>query len=255
MNIERRSTSGVMSIQGESASEPSASAPPSDAPALMPELDQLACSGDPGAMLAALTMQAAKNERDVSRAQRDNAEKMQEADEVKEIQDLHDKADLVRIQGFVDGFTQIGSAALNLGSGLADAHASGEAAETDADKADLQQHVAEHSEEWRDSMQHSVDTLEAGSAHSKANSAWDKAGSEGLGAGQKVADGLFQGAITDKDTDAKVHDMAAQAAKRMVDDARSDEGDAKQLMEKALEFYKEYSETRAQTMLAATHRA
>jgi len=228
----------------------------------MPELNQLACSGDPGAMLAALTMQAAKSEREVSRAQRDNAEKMQEADEAKEIQDLHDKADLVRIQGFVDGFTQIGSAALNLGSGLADAHAAGDQANAedvqnklDAEKAGMTPNEVQDHQVGFQQQQTQITNLKQDAASCKADSSWQRFGAEGLGAGQKVADGLFQGAITDKDTDAKVHDMAAQAAKRMVDDARSDEGDAKQLMEKALEFYKEYSETRAQTMMAATHRA
>ncbi|HSQ66548.1 MAG TPA: hypothetical protein VLM85_25180, partial [Polyangiaceae bacterium] len=161
----------------------------------------------------------------------------------------------VRIQGFVDGFTQIGSAALNLGSGLADAHAAGDRAQAGEMQTNLDKNAANMTPEDVRSQAAEIKGIQQDAANCGARSAGEKSGAEALGGLDKIADGLFQGAITDKDTDAKVHDMAAQAAKRMVDDARSDEGDAKQLMEKALEFYKEYSETRAQTMMAATHRA
>ncbi|HEX4517457.1 MAG TPA: hypothetical protein VH054_28120 [Polyangiaceae bacterium] len=41
----------------------------------------------------------------------------------------------------------------------------------------------------------------------------------------------------------------------MADDAHDAENDAKTLLNKALDFYKEYVDTKNQTALAATHRA
>lgn len=47
----------------------------------------------------------------------------------------------------------------------------------------------------------------------------------------------------------------ANHAKRAVDDERDAVKDAKDLMDKAIEFYKEYSSGKNQAMAAATHRA
>jgi len=58
-----------------------------------------------------------------------------------------------------------------------------------------------------------------------------------------------------KDASAKVHDTSAQFFKQVADDAHDTERDAKALLDKAIEFYKEYSDTKSQTMMAAIHRA
>jgi ABC-type transporter MlaC component len=68
-------------------------------------------------------------------------------------------------------------------------------------------------------------------------------------------DGLFNGAITDKDADAKVQDAAAQTFKQIADDAHDSERDAQATIDKAVDFYKEYVDTKAQAAMAAVHRA
>ena len=72
---------------------------------------------------------------------------------------------------------------------------------------------------------------------------------------KSVVDGLFNGAITDKDADEKMHEASAARFKRIADDAHDNEKDAKALLNKALDFYKEYVDTKNQTAMAAMHRA
>ncbi len=254
MYVEQRTNVALTGVHDEPTSSPT-SGTPSEAPGLMPELDTMVCGGDPGAMLAALTMKAAHNESEVARQQRDSAERAQESAEAAEVKDLRCKADLMRIQGVLDGALQIGQGLCQLGAGLESTHAAAEKQEAANETADLKENGAYYSDGLRDDQQASIKALDDGSNHSEARSTELKSGADFAGAAEKIGDGLFQGAITDKDTDAKVHDTQAEAFKRMVEDARDDQKDAKELMQKAMEFYKEYNETRAQTMLAATHRA
>ncbi len=214
----------VAAITGSdtTSTDNSAEAPFSPA-AVMPEVSALQFSGDPGAMLAALTMATAKSEGDVARQQRDDAMSAQDKSEALEIHDMRDKANLQRVQGVVDGALQITAGLCDLGKGI------NEAKEVGATGSDLKD--------------------------DKLRAAWLGGGSAACKAGQSVADGLFNGAITDKDADAKMHAASADAFKRMADDAHDNEKDAKELLTKALDFYKEYVDTKNQTTLAATHRA
>jgi len=216
-----------------------------DVPSVMPEIIQLVCSGDPGAMLAALTMQAADSEHDVSRKTRDAAMAAQEKADRAAVQDLHDKATLQRFQGLVDGALQIGQGAFDLGAGLNEASAASQQADATAKEADAKEN----------GVKQSAASLNAGATKSKADAAWDHFGATAFGAAKSVADGLFSGAITDKDADEKMHEASSATFKRIADDAHDNENDAKALFNKAVDFYKEYVETKNQTAMAATHRA
>jgi hypothetical protein len=204
----------------QSATPPATTENPS---ALMPEVASLQCSGDPGAMLAALTMMTAKNERETASKQRDAAMSAQEKSEAAEIQDLHDKATLQRWQGAVDGALQIGEGVCDVGKGI------DEAKQVTDTGADLK--------------------------NDKVDAAWLGGGSTFCKAAQSISHGLFQGAITDKEADEKIHEASADSYKKMAEDAHDDEKDAKDLMSKALDFYKEYTDTKNQTAMAAIHRA
>lgn len=64
---------------------------------------QLAVSGDPGAMLAALTIETAKEQRDVSRELRQGEEATQDREEQAEVAAMHDKAGDMRAQAWEEG--------------------------------------------------------------------------------------------------------------------------------------------------------
>jgi hypothetical protein len=239
------------------ASTQVATATAADAPAapVMPEANELLFSGDPGAMLAALTMVTAKNEEKVSRQGRDEALDAQEKSERAEIQDLHDKANLQRAQGFFDGAMQIGKGLCDMGAGFDEASEAGQSGQAAADEADIKQNGSLYSPDRVDALQSSANELHQGAAASHADAAGCKGAGSAFSAGQSIGDGLFQGAITDKDADEKAHEASGDTFKRIADDAHDSENDAKQLMTKALDFYKEYVDTKNQTVMAALRRA
>lgn len=252
MKIEQ--SQNTVAIYNDGSSHQTAT-PTTDPPHVMPEISQLAFSGDPGAMLAALTMQTAKSESEVSRKTRDAAMSAEEKADAAAVQDLHDKATLQRVQGFVDGAMQIAQGACDLGAGLNEASAASQEHEAAAKQADLKENSSAYSKEHNDALKQSADSLNAGANQSKTDAAWDHFGSSGFGAAKSVADGLFNGAITDKDADEKMHEAASATYKRIADDAHDNENDAKALLNKALDFYKEYVDTKNQTAMAAIHRA
>ncbi len=226
-----------------------------DVPTVMPDATaQLECSGDPGAMLAALTMKMAKDQRETARAQRDQAMDAQEKSDAAQIQDMRDKANLQLAQGIVDGATQMAQGVCDVASGLNTI--AGEASKSDAaGERDLMEHGYAQGGEQRAAMADYANSCDASALSSEKAAAWDKFGGSAFGTARSVADGCFNKAITDKDADAKMHDESATAFKQMADDAHDAEHDAKDLLSKALDFYKEYVDTKNQTALAATHRA
>ncbi|HLK41048.1 MAG TPA: hypothetical protein VKU41_30060 [Polyangiaceae bacterium] len=72
--------------------------------AVAPPEDSLAVtSGDPGAELAALTVQAGTAERHTARAVRDSEERLAEHEEAAQVQALHDDASSLRTEAWFDG--------------------------------------------------------------------------------------------------------------------------------------------------------
>ncbi len=192
-------------------------------PSLMPNIAKMICTGDPGAMFAALTMQTAKSESDTSRKMRDAALSAQAKADDAAVQDIHDKANLQRWQGVVDGALQIGEGVCDVGMGINEAK---QVTDTGADQK-----------------------------NDKLRAAWLGGGSTFSKAAQSIAHGVFQGAISDKDADEKMHEASSATFKRIADDAHDNENDAKALLNKAIDFYKEYVDTKNQTAMAAIHRA
>jgi hypothetical protein len=209
------------------------------APDILPSVNALRVSGDPGAMLAALTMQSAHEQEETARAQRDDAMKAQASDDKAQIQDLHQKADLQRVQGIVDGACDVADAAMDMAQGA-------KTAEATKDQIDADSYT-------KGSQQNTADRLAAAKAD-QAASGW-KSGTEAMNGLKAMMHGEFDAEITDKDADAKQQDISAQAFKQMADDAHDNVKDAQELLNKALDFYKEYTDTKNQTLLAASHRA
>jgi hypothetical protein len=255
MRIEQQSmTNALNGVGGESAPAAAASRPATETPTVMPEIQQLVCSGDPGAILAALTMQTAKNERDVSRKQRDAAMAAQEKADAGAVQDMHDKANLQRAQGIFDGAMQIGQGVCDLGAGMNEC-ASADAKNDAANEKDMMANGYAQNDDQRAAMQGYAESRSADAVDDGRSAAWDKFGSSAFSAGKSIGDGFFSGAITDKDADEKMHEASASTFKQIADDAHDAENDAKALLNKALDFYKEYVDTKNQTAMAAIHRA
>jgi hypothetical protein len=223
MKIDPSTQNQATAIEPGGMASPSNTTPSAAPESLMPDVDQLGCSGDPGAMVAALAMTTAKDERKVARAERDQALDAQDKAEAAEIQDLHDKADLQRAQGVVSGLLQAAQGVCDTVAGVYEAHEA-----TDKD-AQLQKDRTVKN-----------DLKGVGGA---------------FGVGKTMSDGVFNGNITDKDADSKAHGVAADTFKRIADDAHDSDTDAKALLDKALDFYKEYQDTLHQTTMAAIHRA
>jgi hypothetical protein len=76
-----------------------------------------------------------------------------------------------------------------------------------------------------------------------------------LKGGGEVGGGIYKANESVDDANATEHEHLAAHAKRAGEDERDAVKDAKDLMDKAIEFYKEYSSGKNQAMAAATHRA
>lgn len=213
-------------------------------PDVLPGVNALYTSGDPGAMLAALTMLCAHAQSQNARSQRDAAMKLEASTEAAEIQDMRDKANLQRLEGIVDGACDVAQAGADMAQGMKALDAT-----EDRLRADTM-----------DGSTHAKGTTESNALRTDAAKAenaavgWKSSG-EAVAGLKSVLHGEFDGAMTDKDADAKVHEASAQAFKEIADDAHDNEKDAKDLLNKALDFFKEYTDTKNQTALAASHRA
>jgi hypothetical protein len=228
--------------------------PATHAPPVLPPVDQLMCSGDPGAMFAALAMKTAKQEQTVARKQRDEALSAQENAEQSEVADMRDKANLQRVQGVVDGCVQIAAGATQMAAGFEGLHATAEQNEATSERADLKANGTSYSADHQQALQPSAQALTQGAMSSQRAAIELNGTSAGFTASRSIADGFFNGAITDDDANAKMHDATATTFKQIADDAHDSQNDAKDLLHKALDFYKQYVETKNQTVMAAIRR-
>ena len=81
------------------------------------------------------------------------------------------------------------------------------------------------------------------------------AASAAFDAADKATTGMYKAEETLDQAQADEHEHLAAHAKRAGEDERDAVKDAKDLMDKAIEFYKEYSSGKNQALAAATHRA
>lgn len=248
MNIQGVSNAGPLSPQpgadvGASAAESSP---------LLAATNEMLVSGDAGAAIAALAVQMGHAQKQAAKKARAAAECAEDAAQSAQIDALRDKANLMRVQGVVDGAMSIGGAALDLGSNLSTLNAKGLNDDASGIKSGIKDSTP--------AMTAAAGRTEVAALQRTADAStkaghWLHAGHD-LDAGVKqVADGLFKGAIADDDTDAQVHEQLATRAKRAVDVAMGEVEDAKKLIEKALDFYKEYTGAKNGAVSAAIHRA
>ncbi len=97
--------------------------------------------------------------------------------------------------------------------------------------------------------------FDAGATCAKASCDQDKTDTELVAAGQKLGDGLFAAGQVNDDANAKAHEAAAAGAKDGAQDDTEAIGDASEYIKAALDYYREYASTQAQTSTAAIHRA
>ena len=110
---------------GDEAASTGAAAPSS----LLPDpLAQLAMSGDPGAMVAALVVETGKEEKDVSRHVEQAESNIQENEERTQVAEMHQKADDMRTQALVTGGIGVGAAAMSAAGSLYDFNSKGQRA-------------------------------------------------------------------------------------------------------------------------------
>ncbi len=220
-------------------------------PDILPGTQSLMVSGDAGAMIAALAVESGRSQKKAALEQRHNAEANEASEQSAQIQALREKADLVRVQGFVDGAMTLGTAALDFASSMSSISAE---SDKNASKG-IGSELGDQSPMNRAAGATQVALFDARAKRESTSAAGFKAGSDFNKGAQGIVDGLFKGAIADKDTDAEVHSQLATRAKRAVEDATGDYEDAKKLLEKALDFYKEYTGAKNGAVSAAIHRA
>jgi hypothetical protein len=97
--------------------------------------------------------------------------------------------------------------------------------------------------------------FDAGATVVKAACAQDKTDTELVEAGQKLGDGLFAAGQVNDDANVKAHESAAAGAKFAAQSDTDAIGDATEYIRAALDYYREYASTQAQTAAAAIHRA
>jgi hypothetical protein len=226
------------------------------APSLVADCNELVCGGDVGAAIAALAILASRDEREADKAARDTAEAAENAAATEQVEAIHAQASDTRLAGVVSGTSQIASGALN---GVA----AGYKLDSDAKLADANA-VQRHEPSARatmndkavllgDELRISADRKSA-TADSRTESALS-CSRDVLQGSSKIVSALIDGAKADDHAAEVVAEHAASRAKRAVDDIRDDTRDAKQLLDKALEFYKEYTTTKDQTTAIASRRA
>ncbi len=214
----------------------------SGAPSLLASgLNELAVSGDPGAALAALVVAMGRSERQSSEKLKAVAERLQEGEEQKQLDEMQNKAVAALASGVVSGAATAASGACSAASGLKSA------------QADLA----------GDKLNNLGKAADSGVAANLAQQKYDfkvdatnlKLGGDSISASGKLTASLLDYAALGDDTSATAHSHAASHARNAVDDARASQQDAQKLLDKALEFYKEYSSTKEQTTATAARRA
>jgi hypothetical protein len=104
--------SGVAAYEGDDGVEVAHA--PHDTALLPDPVAEIAFSGDPGAMVAALVVKSAKGERDVARQTQDAEERIQDREEEEQVQAMHDKASMLREQAIASGVCEMASGAASL---------------------------------------------------------------------------------------------------------------------------------------------
>jgi hypothetical protein len=218
----KRGVGGVMPEETVGASAVSFASPD-----LLPGAAQLLGSGDPGAELAALVSMSARSQKRLANELRRSEEAMMKKAEDDQIAALHRQAGLALAAGLLSGATTVAAAGFELASGLAGVR----------------------SKELHDAGD------KAGSHTLERRSESFKMAGRVLDAMSKVDDGVMNAASKNAEADETRAQHAAGRAKRGVDDANELREDAQRMLEKALDFYREWTQGQAGAAQAALRRA
>jgi hypothetical protein len=197
----------------------------SDPTALPPPNAQLVPVGDLGAQLAALLVNSGQDARKTDQQARAADEKAEDDAEQAQVASLRQKASDIQSDGLVDGLTTIGAGALQLGASVNSAQSSAQPPGSQA-RADL--------------------------ASKGAALSFDSTLLKGEGG---IVGTSFKAAQANDDANATAHEADASHAKRSADDQDEDMKNDTAFINSAVDFYKQYAETKAQEKAAVTHGA
>ena len=200
---------------------------------------ELMTSGDPGAALAALVVAMGRTERKSDQAMKDRAESLQENEEHAQIDEMQKKATTALVSGVV-------SSAATAASGAMTAAASFNTIKADRIGADVKDMPKDAP--TKATLLDQQTSLQNGATKFKE-------GADLTSATSKLTTGALDYVASGHDIAATAHSHAASHAKSAVEDARDDVQGASKLIDKALEFYKEYKSTKDQTTQIASRRA
>jgi hypothetical protein len=209
---------------------PAAPAAPSQA-TLLPQPSPL-MGGDIGAEIAALAVKAGLEQNKINSTAASAQDRMEDAANAAQVADLHAEASTMRSGAWMSGVLQMSAGACTIASaGLT----LGQPTTPTGGTTTAAQQASMH--DW------SAAILTA------------KGVGEGFEAGSSLAGGLSKAAATDTEALATQEKALADAAQRSGSDARTAEQSATQFVQSAIDFYKEYEATKAQTQAAALHGA
>ena len=205
-----QSTSGVTAFAMEGT--PSASA----IGEILPDpIETLALSGDPGAELAALSVESGEQQQKVSQTARDTEAQIEARSDQQEVTAMRQKADDIRIGGCVEGIGMMAEGGCDLAA----------AGDVTAD----------------------------GRPTPAANA--DKAQGTIFKATSMIGGAVFKGAEADHDADAAAAKAASDQARSAADDMHDAKKAGGDLISAALDFYREYTSSQASARSSAIHRA
>lgn len=221
MGIEVNGTTGSVPVNYENANP--ATAIDGDQPdgSLLPEPNglNLPVGGDAGAELAAIVMLAAKDQRNMARATRSREEEALEAAERSHIDALREKAANAFASGMAEGLTSIASGGIEF-------YGAGDVGECGANE----------------------------NLARVCNGKW-AATSKFTEGGGKVIGTVFKADADEDDVEATRQGQLEEHHKSAIEDAKDGVDDAKKLLEKAMDFYKEYTTAKNDSQKAAFLRA
>jgi hypothetical protein len=227
MLVTNPTTPNVSSVDTVLAPDLTGTDPSPGAGSLLPDpVAQLATSGDVGAEIAALCVETGTTEEQADRTERDAVESLQEQVENKEVQDMRDKAGAILGQAIAEGVTTMAQGAMEGSSAI----------------ASLQDVTCP--------VSHQV--VAQGTLLGMTQGMWRGAGELTSGIGRIVGGAYQAGGANDDANAAEAHAEAGHLA-TSVQDMHDSASQATQFVQAALDFYREYVTTQAQTRNAAVH--
>ncbi len=200
---------------------------------------ELMTSGDPGAALAALVVAMGRTERNSDQAMKNRAESLQENEEQAQLDEMEKNATTALASAVVSSAATAAGGAMTAAASVSSLR---------ADRIDAKVKGVSDQDPSKTALLDQVSKL-------KTDATEFKGGADLTSATSKLTTGALDYVASEHDITATAHSHAASHAKSAVEDARNDVDGASKLIDKALEFYKEYKSTKDQTTQVASRRA